>query len=87
MIFKDDFMTVWNHLRKDLITDVLMSPGSHPFLPPNDTSLIDTIVKNSFPEYTPCYTSREPDDEIKARRAHIIACLIEHDEKKVTSKA
>jgi hypothetical protein len=87
MIFKDDFMTVWNHLRKDLITDVLMSPRSHPFFPPAGTSLIDTVVKNSFPEHTPCYTSREPDDEIKGRRAHIIACLIEHDEKKVTSKA
>ncbi|EXK77415.1 hypothetical protein FOQG_17875 [Fusarium oxysporum f. sp. raphani 54005] len=87
MIFKDDFMTVWNQLRKDLITDVLMSPRSHPFLPPADTSLIDTIVKNSLPEDTPYYTSREPDDEIKTRRAHIIACLIEHDKKKVTSKA
>jgi hypothetical protein len=70
MIFKDDFMTVWNHPRKDLITDVLMSPRSHPFLPPAGTSLIDTIVKNPFPEDTPYYTSREPDDEIKARSTH-----------------
>jgi hypothetical protein len=57
-------------------------PRSHPFLPPAGTSLIDTIVKNSLPEDTPYYTSRESDDELKTRRAHIIACLIEHDKKK-----
>lgn len=87
MTFKDDFMTIWNHMRKDPVVDVAMGPRAHPFLLDVDSHLTDTTVQSSLPvEPTPC-TSLEPDDRIKARRAKIVADLIEDAEKKIAQYA